>query len=56
MRDLQKDLEICQAATPGPWIALPETCGPDGMEVYQVESMGCICIAGDPRPRRRLLT
>ena len=51
MRDLQKDLELCQKATPGPWIALPEACGPDGMEVYQEESMGCICIAGDPHPR-----
>jgi hypothetical protein len=51
MRDLQKDLELCQKATRGPWIALPAMCGPDGMEVYQVESMGCICLVGDPRPR-----
>lgn len=51
MRDMLRDLELCKKATPGPWIALPETCGPDGMEVYQEESMGCICIVGDPRPR-----
>jgi hypothetical protein len=51
MRDLLRDLELCKKATPGPWIALPAMCGPDGMEVYQVESMGCICLVGDPRPR-----
>ena len=51
MRDLLRDLELCKKATPGPWIALPETCGPDGMEVYQEESMGCICLVGDPCPR-----
>jgi hypothetical protein len=51
VRDLLRDLELCENATRGPWIALPAMCGPDGMEVYQEESMGCICIAGDPCPR-----
>jgi hypothetical protein len=47
MRDLQKDLEICQAATPGPWIVLPA----NGMEACQEESMGCTCLVGYPHPR-----
>lgn len=39
------------AATPGPWILMPETCGPDGQEVYESEDLGCICSVGDPYPR-----
>jgi len=51
MRDLQKDLEICKGATPGPWEVFPEVCGPEGQTVFQVESGGDICDVADPYPR-----
>ena len=41
----------CNAATPGPWILMPERCGPDGQEVYESQDLGCICSVGDPYPR-----
>lgn len=39
------------AASPGPWIVLPELCGPEGQGVYEMDSMGPICEVGDPYPR-----
>ena len=51
MRDLQKDLETCNNATPGPWDVFPEVCGPEGQTVFQIESGGDICDVADPYPR-----
>lgn len=51
VRDLKKDLEVCELATPGPWIVMPEVCGPDGQSVYHEETLGPICDVGDPYPR-----
>ena len=51
MRDLQKDLETCNEATPGPWDVFPEVCGSEGQTVFQVESGGDICDVADPYPR-----
>ena len=50
MRDLKRDLEICDAATPGPWHLAPPKCGPDGQGVY-ANDLGCVCEVGDPYPR-----
>ena len=41
----------CDAATRGPWIVMPDVCGPDGMGVYQEHSLGQICEVADPYPR-----
>ena len=38
MRDAEKDLEMCNAATPGPWIIHPELCGPGGQSVNTTDS------------------
>ncbi len=51
MRDPEKDLEVCLAATPGPWIIHPELCGPGGQSVYQEAGFGPICDVSDPYPR-----
>ena len=51
MRDLQKDLEICQKATPGKWSLWPEKCGPEGQSVIHDDTGGVICDVGDPYPR-----
>lgn len=50
-RDLKADLEMCNKATPGPWMVWPGFCGPDGQTVYQEESGGPICDVADPYPR-----
>ncbi len=50
-RNAKDDLALCDKATPGPWIVMPEKCGPDGQTVYQEESLGPICDVGDPYPR-----
>ena len=51
VRNAKDDLALCDKATPGPWIVMPEKCGPDGQTVYQEESLGPICDVGDPYPR-----
>ena len=50
-RNFTEDRRTCEAATPGPWIVLPETCGPDGQAVYEADSGGIVCEVGDPYPR-----
>lgn len=45
-RDLEADLAICEAATPGPWAV------DDGfLDVISEENGGPICEVGDPYPR-----
>jgi hypothetical protein len=39
------------AATTGPWIVLPEKCGPGGQVIFQESSFGPICETADPSPR-----
>jgi len=51
VRDLKKDLEICQKATPGKWSLWPEKCGPEGQSVIHDDTGGVICDVGDPYPR-----
>lgn len=50
-RDLEKDLELCNKATGGPWILFPEKCGPEGQWVLHEDGGGEICEVGDPYPR-----
>ena len=41
MRDLRKDLEICNKATPGPWEATSES--DEDVRVCQTENEECVC-------------
>lgn len=49
--ELKRLKELCEQATPGPWVLAPELCGPEGQGVYHKESLGLICEVGDPYPR-----
>lgn len=53
MTDLDLDaIEArANAATEGPWIIVPEKCGPDGQGVFTAEEFGHVCEVGDPYPR-----
>jgi len=50
-RDWTADRAVCDAATSGPWVVIPDVCGPEGQGVYETEDYGCICKTGDPYPR-----
>lgn len=42
MRDAKKDLALCNQATPGPWIVLPEKYGCDGIDgECSSDQVGC---------------
>lgn len=48
---------VTEAATHGPWIVIPERCGPEGQGVYTDPGADCcggahVCEVGDPEPRR----